>query len=103
MTTSLQAWQITKIRRNAKGKWKAILSTVMDGDVLDGSHHPCPLCGGTDRFRFDDKQGSGTYFCNGCGAGGGIELFALHQELDLDAAWRAVEAVIPTAVYEEPK
>jgi putative DNA primase/helicase len=33
------------------------------------------LCGGTDRYRFDDKDGSGSWFCNQCGgknqSGGG--------------------------------
>lgn len=37
-------------------------------------HGSCPLCGGTDRFRFDNKDGRGTYICNGCGAGDGMKL-----------------------------
>ncbi|EGL2228896.1 DNA primase, partial [Salmonella enterica subsp. enterica serovar Senftenberg] len=31
-------------------------------------------CGGSDRFRFDDKEGRGTWFCNQCGAGDGLKL-----------------------------
>ena len=32
------------------------------------------MCGGSDRFRFDDKEGRGTWFCNQCGAGDGLKL-----------------------------
>jgi putative DNA primase/helicase len=27
----------------------------MDERALSGKHGPCPLCGGRDRFRFDDR------------------------------------------------
>lgn len=40
-------------------------------------HQPCPGCGGTDRYRFDDKNGRGTFFCSGGGdwtAGDGFDL-----------------------------
>lgn len=37
-------------------------------------HQPCPLCGGRDRFRCDDKGGSGSWICNQCGAGNGFSL-----------------------------
>ena len=26
-----------------------------------GKHGPCPMCGSSDRYRFDDKGGSGSY------------------------------------------
>jgi autotransporter-associated beta strand protein len=29
--------------------------------TLSGRHVPCPFCGGRDRFRFDDKNGAGTW------------------------------------------
>lgn len=37
-------------------------------------HQSCPLCGGTDRFRCDDKNGTGSWICNQCGAGTGYTL-----------------------------
>lgn len=37
-------------------------------------HQPCPLCGGSDRFRCDDKDGTGSWICNQCGAGSGYTL-----------------------------
>lgn len=30
---------------------------------------------GKDRFRFDDKEGRGTWVCNQCGAGDGLSLY----------------------------
>lgn len=37
-------------------------------------HQPCPLCDGSDRFRCDDKNGTGSWICNQCGAGSGYTL-----------------------------
>jgi putative DNA primase/helicase len=71
-----------KIQEQAQGQWKHVLVALgVDPLLLDGKHHPCPLCGGEDRFRFDDQKGKGTWFCNKCGgrghnggAGDGLEL-----------------------------
>src|SRR3546814_10579905 len=41
---------------------------------LTGKHTPCPTCGGKDRFRFDNNDGRGTYNCNKCGPGDGVQL-----------------------------
>jgi len=46
----------------------------MEDKTLSGKHCSCPICGGRDRFRFDDKDGRGTFFCSGCGAGDGVKL-----------------------------
>lgn len=63
------------VRTAAAGRWRSILTTLgMDEKALSGKHGPCPLCGGRDRFRFDDRDGRGTYFCSGCGAGDGVKL-----------------------------
>lgn len=59
----------------AKGKWRGILMALgMPETFLCNKHGPCPLCGGTDRFRWDNKDGRGTYICNQCGAGDGMAL-----------------------------
>lgn len=59
----------------SKGKWRGILLTLgLPEQCLRGKHGPCPLCGGTDRFRWDNKDGRGTYICNSCGAGDGMKL-----------------------------
>ena len=63
------------VRTAAAGRWRAILLSLgVDERALSGKHGPCPLCGGRDRFRFDDRDGRGTYFCSGCGAGDGVKL-----------------------------
>jgi phage/plasmid primase-like uncharacterized protein len=36
-------------------------------DQLTDTHQPCPLCGGEDRYRFDDLNGTGSWYCNQCG------------------------------------
>ncbi|HHT9923480.1 TPA: primase-helicase zinc-binding domain-containing protein [Legionella pneumophila] len=46
----------------------------MDKRYLKNKHGPCPVCGGKDRFRFDDIEGRGTFYCNQCGPGSGIKL-----------------------------
>lgn len=59
----------------ARGKWYGILRHFgVDDAFLRNRHGPCPLCGGTDRFRWDDKDGSGSYYCSQCGAGDGMAL-----------------------------
>ena len=59
----------------ARGKWRDLLIEAgIPKFVLSGSHCGCPLCGGKDRFRYDDRTGSGDYFCNHCGAGNGFNL-----------------------------
>lgn len=63
------------VRSVARGRWHGILLALgLDERTLSGSHVPCPICGGKDRFRFDDKDGRGTYFCSGCRPGDGVQL-----------------------------
>jgi putative DNA primase/helicase len=38
---------------------------------------PCPSCGGTDRFLFDNKGNQGTYYCQSCGAGNWFKLIRM--------------------------
>jgi putative DNA primase/helicase len=74
---------MTRITDLANGHWPSILGALagLTAEQLTDKHQPCPLCGGRDRYRFDDQNGSGSWFCNQCGgpqqaggAGNGMEL-----------------------------
>ena len=44
------------VRDVAAGKWHGLLLGFgLSERQLSGKHCPCPICGGNDRFRFDDK------------------------------------------------
>ncbi|HIB0897844.1 TPA: primase-helicase zinc-binding domain-containing protein [Escherichia coli] len=64
---------VTETVKQACGHWPRIL-TALGVKVIKNRHQSCPVCGGSDRFRFDDKEGRGTWFCNQCGAGDGLKL-----------------------------
>lgn len=68
---------VQSIRDTARGRWRDILGRL--GILVPHTpmqHGPCPVCGGKDRFRFDDLEGRGTWFCNQCDpqAGDGVTL-----------------------------
>lgn len=87
----------------ARGKWKGILLQLgMDAKHLTGKHGPCPMCGGDDRFRFDNKDGAGTYICNQCGAGTGIDLVKAWKGWDFKAAAQAVDEVLGNVPSDPP-
>ena len=65
--------KIADITNQLNGHWQMILKRL-GFEVVKNKHCPCPICGGKDRFRFDDIDGRGTWICNQCGAGDGLEL-----------------------------
>jgi putative DNA primase/helicase len=84
-----------KITDRAKGRWKGILAAVgVPGDLTNGKHHPCPFCGGRDRFRFTDYNGTGGYICSQCGNGSGFDFLMKLKGWDFKEAAREVEKVI---------
>lgn len=64
---------VTETVKLACGHWSRILP-ALGVKVIKNLHQACPVCGGSDRFRFDDKEGRGTWYCNQCGAGDGLKL-----------------------------
>ena len=79
--------------------WPATLARLgIPEAALTGRHTACPACGGEDRFRFDNWQGRGGFYCNGCGAGDGFDLLrrvhgwsfpeAKRQVLETTDHWR---------------
>jgi putative DNA primase/helicase len=77
---------IREVTSAAAGKWPYVLAGLSI-DVPDSSrrHAPCPACGGTDRFRFDDN-GRGSFICNQCGAGDGLDLIKKVNNCDTTEA-----------------
>ncbi len=77
------------MREQARGHWRSILAAlniiVPDGPM---KHGPCPVCRGEDRFRFDDKDGFGTWYCNQCDphAGDGLQLLRNVRDCDFPEA-----------------
>ena len=55
------------VKAAAQGREVEILRQVagIDESFLDGKHHPCPKCGGKDRFRLIDRD-AGAILCNQC-------------------------------------
>ena len=68
---------VSTISGAAIGRWPYILSALGIKVPSAGHHGACPACGGKDRFRLDDKAGRGTWFCNQCGHGDGLDLVRL--------------------------
>ncbi|WP_039659488.1 primase-helicase zinc-binding domain-containing protein [Pantoea sp. MBLJ3] len=58
----------------AIGFWPQLLPALGISVHAGGRHGACPACGGKDRFRFDNQDGRGTWLCNQCGAGDGLNL-----------------------------
>jgi len=84
-----------QIKADVVGRWPGIFNNL-GIDVGDGRHTKCPACGGKDRFRCDDKEGKGTYYCSGCGAGDGWSLIQKVLGIDFSGALNSVAEIIGT-------
>lgn len=66
---------MSEAKQIARGHWKEILPALgVDAKYLINKHGPCPICGGSDRFRWDDQNGDGGFVCSQCGGGDGFRL-----------------------------
>lgn len=82
------------VRELALGRWPGILSSFgLTDKQLSGKHTACPVCGGKDRFRFDDQEGRGTFFCSHCGAGDGVALVMALKGVDFKTAAQEIESL----------
>ena len=61
------SFDIQSVKAAAAGRWAEILSRLgnVAPELLDGRNHPCPKCGGKDRFRLIDED-AGALLCNQC-------------------------------------
>lgn len=78
------SFSFEQVKDAATGRWKDLIFPALGIEVpaRPNKHAPCPACGGTDRFRCDDKQGNGTFICTHCGAGDGFHLVQLVRHWD---------------------
>ena len=92
------------IKELVKGCWGSIFNNL-GISVGNGRHQGCPVCSPgdptSDRFRFIDEFGTGSWFCNqghnGKQAGDGWDLLMLCLDVDFPGAVKMVESVIGKA------
>lgn len=86
------------VKQAAQHRWSAILPSLGVTLPPTNKHAPCPACGGTDRFRFDDQDGHGTFICSQGGhgnlAGDGFALIKHAHHCDDAAALKMVRDLI---------
>lgn len=83
----------------ALNRWAELLPALgVDARFLVNRHGACPICGGKDRFRWDNQHGKGGYVCSGCGAGDG---FALAMKVT-GRTFRDVAVQIETLLGQKP-
>lgn len=92
------------IRERMRGRWHGVLPMLgVPQGFLSGKHQPCPLCGGKDRARFDDKDGFGSFICSQCGAGDGVSLLMKINGWDFKTTAEKIEEVIGSVEPRAPK
>lgn len=96
----------TDVITAAMGRWSEILEALagLRPEQLCNRHQPCPICGGRDRYRFDDKDDSGSWFCNQCGGkdhmgggGSGMDLLMRVRHWSFRQACQEVERYLGLA------
>jgi phage/plasmid primase-like uncharacterized protein len=87
-----------EVRDLARGRWHIILPALgINAEHLRNHHMRCPGCGGTDRFRWDDKDGSGSFYCGGGGEpvyGDGFALLSHVHGWDFKTCAEHVRSVL---------
>ncbi|WP_171458212.1 primase-helicase zinc-binding domain-containing protein [Acinetobacter sp. ANC 5045] len=87
-------FQTDDVKAKAQGIWADTIFPRFGIDVIFKKKTACPACGGTDRFRYDDKNGNGDYFCQQCGAGDGISLIQKVTGLTFPEALSEVASIV---------
>ena len=85
---------IREVTTAAAGNWPYVMAGLaVSVPKSPRQHSPCPACGGKDRFRFDDN-GRGSFICNHCGAGDGLDLIRMVNQCDTTEAAKLVADVL---------
>lgn len=88
-------------KQRARGKWRGILGHILGPKAVSTKHGPCPMCGGDDRYRFDNNRNNGDWICNVCGVGDGFLLLQKVLGISFADAAKMVDDIVGT-VTEEP-
>jgi len=91
----------TATRQSAQGKWDWILTTLCGPEIVRRKHGPCPMCGGKDRYRYDNKNNGGEYYCAQCGHGDGFDLLCKLNGWDFKTAANAVDDLLGNTTKEK--
>jgi putative DNA primase/helicase len=92
------------LRERMRGRWHGVLPELgVPPTFLTGKHQPCPLCGGKDRARFDNKDGAGTWICSHCGAGDGVSLVMKINGWDFKMTAERIEAIAGDVQVRAPR
>lgn len=96
---------MSDLKKLCKDRWPSLLAMMgVDNRYLSGQHGPCPICSaGKDRFRFDNKDGCGTYFCNTCGAGDGFDLLMKYKGWNFATCAQELEKIVGKADISKPR
>lgn len=94
------------LKVKAADRWLDILLQVggLPAECLDGKPHPCPKCGGEDRFRLIDEL-AGAVYCNQCFStknGDGIAAVQWALGVDFKTALRAIGDYVGVEMRPEP-
>ena len=95
-------------KEEAQGGWREILPAMgIEEKYLKDAHGPCPLCGGRDRYRWDDGKGqndlgNGGYYCSQCGAGTGFRLVMGLNRWDYGQAAKAIDKFLGIEFKPDP-
>ena len=88
-----------KVRTLSRGRWETILGRLGYAVSTNPKEHTqCPVCGGKDRFKFDNVNQTGSYICSqGTGkeiAGDGLSLLIDHAGMTPQNAIASVTSVL---------
>lgn len=88
----------------ARNRWEDILRGVgLPERIFNRKAQPCPICGGNDRFMWDNKGGNGSFICRKCpAAGDGIELVKRFKGVEFKEAAVLIESYIGSAAVHAP-
>lgn len=86
-----------------RGRWRGILLALgIPAKFIRKKNQPCPMCGGKDRYQFDDFD-VGLYNCRHCGGGNGFQLLRKFHGWDSKTCLNKIEEIMSGNIPEPEK